>query len=129
MSSLDAETGSAQGKLSQLEDLNRETRRIRTTMEGATGTAESSDGLVEATVGVYGELVDLVLDARIYRMPDADVLAEQIRAVINDAHSKAQDAVRTKLTDLFPMNLDSPEDFAFEPFLRMAGRSTEGGAR
>ncbi|RZT07852.1 YbaB/EbfC DNA-binding family protein [Kribbella sp. VKM Ac-2569] len=127
MSSFGAETGSAQA--SRLEDLNRETRRIRTTMEGATGTAESSDGLVEATVGVYGELVDLVLDARIYRMPDAEVLAEQIRTVINDAHSKAQDAVRTKLTDLFPMDLDGPEEFAFEPFLRMAGRSTEGGAR
>ena len=127
MSSFDAETGSAQ--VSRLDDLNRETRRIRTTMEGATGTAESSDGLVEATVGVYGELVDLVLDARIYRMPDADVLAQQIRAVINDAHAKAQDAVRTKLTDLFPMDLDGPEDFAFEPFLRMAGRAAEGGAR
>ncbi|MGW6197218.1 YbaB/EbfC family nucleoid-associated protein [Kribbella sp. NPDC055110] len=129
MSSFGAETGSAQGRISQLEELNRETRRIRTTMDGATGTAESPDGLVEATVGVYGELVGLVLDARVYRTPDAEVLAEQIRTVINDAHSKAQDAVREKLTDLFAANLDGPEDFAFEPFLRMAGRSTENGAR
>jgi DNA-binding protein YbaB len=129
MSSFGAETGSAQGRVSRLEDLNRETRRIRTTMDGATGTAESPDGLVEATVGVYGEVVGLVLDARVYRMPDADVLAEQIRTVINDAHSKAQDAVRTKLTDLFPMDLGGAEDFAFEPFLRMAGRSTERGDR
>ena len=127
MSSFGAEPGDAQ--VSRLEDLNRETRRIRTTMEGSTGTAESADGLVEATVGVYGELVDLVLDARIYRAPDAEVLASQIRTVINEAHSKAQDAVRTTLTDLFPKDLGGPEDFAFEPFLRMAGRAAEGGAR
>lgn len=129
MSSFGAETDNAQGLVSRLEDLNRETRRIRITMEGSTGTAESADGLVEATVGVYGELVELVLDSRIYRTPDAEALAAQIRTAINEAHSKAQDAVRSKLTDLFPMNLDGPEDFAFEPFLRMAGRATDGGAR
>jgi DNA-binding protein YbaB len=129
MSSYGAETGSARGLVSQLEDLERETRRIRTAMGGTTGTAESPDGLVEATVGVYGELTGLVLDARVYRTPDAETLAEQIRTVINDAHAKAQDAVRTQLTDLFPKDLDGPEDFAFEPFLRMAGRSTERGAR
>lgn len=114
---------SAQAITGRLEDLNRETRRIRTAMDGSTGTAESPDGLVQATVGVYGEVVDLVIDARVYRTPDADVLASQIRAAIDAARAEAQDAVRKTLTDLFPVNLDGAEDFAFEPFLRMAGRS------
>src|SRR4051812_40181107 len=38
-------------------------------------TAESDDGLIRATVGPRGELLDLRLDHRIYRDMDADALA------------------------------------------------------
>ena len=114
-------------RLGQLEELERETHRIRRTVAEVAGSAVSPDGLVEATVGVYGELVELVLDARIYRTQDAEALAGQIQAVVNEARSAAQDDVRRELAKYLPTGADGPADLAFKPFQSLFASS--GGAR
>jgi DNA-binding protein YbaB len=127
MSSGENDRTGDRARLGQLEELERETHRIRDSVAGASGSAESPDGLVAATVGVYGELVELVLDARIYRTQDAEALAEQIRAVINKARLAAQDDVRRELAKYLPTEADGPADLAFKPFQSLFGSS--GGAR
>ncbi|WP_350279196.1 YbaB/EbfC family nucleoid-associated protein [Kribbella sp. HUAS MG21] len=117
-----------EARLGQLEELDREARRIRESVSGTTGTAESPDGLVEATVGVYGELVELDLDARIYRTQDADALAEQIRAAVNAAYESAQEQVRRDLARYLTTAEPGPSGLAFGPFLSQL-RSGSGGVR
>lgn len=118
-----------EARLGQLEELERETQRIRRSVSGTTGTAESPDGLVEATVGVYGELVELEIDARIYRTHDAAALAEQIRTAVNSAQESAQDQVRRDLARYLKTQDGDPSGLAFEPFLSQFGRSSKGVPR
>jgi DNA-binding protein YbaB len=111
-------TGDA-ARLGELEELDREVRRIQQAVKESTGTAESPDGLIEATVTVYGELADLVVDPRVYREGDADALAEQIKATVNEARREAQSAVRRDLARYFRPGTDGADldvaDFAFQP--------------
>jgi len=126
-----------QARLGELEELERETRRIRDRVAETTGSAESPDGLVEATVGVYGELVELVIDARVYRSPDAEALADSICAAINDAYRIAQSTVRRDLMRTLPshpatrrlLGSEDPSDLAFEPFLDLTGPPRKGPVR
>ncbi|MGZ0149056.1 YbaB/EbfC family nucleoid-associated protein [Kribbella sp. WER1] len=113
MSSRDNDRVGDEARLGQLEELNREALRIRAAVADTTGTAESPDGLIEATVGVYGELVELDLDPRIFRRQDATALAEQIRATVNSAYQEAQDKVRRELVGAGP----EAEGLAFGPLL------------
>lgn len=129
MSSREYDRIGDEARLGQLEEFEREAVRIRTTMSGASGTAESPDGLVEARVGVYGELVALEIDARIYRTQDADALSEQICAAVNAAREAAQDEVRRDLAQHLTTGDEDPSGLAFEPFLRQFGRVTKGAKR
>ncbi|TVT25202.1 YbaB/EbfC family nucleoid-associated protein [Amycolatopsis rhizosphaerae] len=52
--------------------------------------ASSEDGLITAIVGSAGELVELRLDARIYRAPDSAQLAADITAVVHQAAELAR---------------------------------------
>jgi len=109
--------------LGELEELEREARRIQQAAKDTTGTAESADGLVQATVNLHGELVDLVLDPRIYRNQDADALAADIRTAVNDAGVQAQQAILRQLKNYLPAGAVAGEtDLAFEPFLRELDR-------
>jgi DNA-binding protein YbaB len=117
-----------EARLGMLEDLDRETRRIRDAVAETTGTAESPDGLVEATVGVYGELVGLELDARIYRDQDASALSEQIRAAVHAAYEDAQDRVRRDLARVVADVDPGPSGLAFGPFLSRL-QAAKGSAR
>jgi DNA-binding protein YbaB len=109
--------GTAYSLLGQLEQADREVRRFRSLSEDTTGSAQSPDGMVEATVGLYGEVRELLLDPRIFRTPDAEALAGQIREVINEAAENAQQAAAGQLLSLFPRGTDDPAELAFEPFL------------
>ena len=129
MSSREYDRVGDEALLGQLEHLERETHQIRNSVSGTTGTAESPDGLIEATVGVYGELVELEIDARIYRTQDAAALAEQIRAAVNSAHESAQDQVRRDLARYLTTRDEDPSGLAFGPFLSKLGRSGRGGIR
>jgi DNA-binding protein YbaB len=116
--------------LGQLDELERDVRRIQQAATEITGTAESDDGLIEATVSLHGVLVDLVLDPRIYRDQDADALAADIRAAVNDAGLRAQQEVFRQLKDHLPADAVAGETgLAFEPFLRQLDRMKGGSSR
>ncbi|MGI5237761.1 YbaB/EbfC family nucleoid-associated protein [Dactylosporangium sp. CA-139066] len=57
-----------------------------------TGTGYSPDRMVKAVVGPRGQLVDLEIDPRVFRNPDARGLADAIliaaRNAVNDANGK-----------------------------------------
>ena len=108
--------------LGKLEEIERDAQRIRQAVMDSTGTAESTDGLIEATVGAHGELLDLVLDPRIYRTQDADALAAQIRAAVNEAGRDAQEKLRRDLTPQLPRTGPGAGRLTFESLLRQFGQ-------
>jgi len=91
-----------------LDDLNRSLhdaeqtqRRILT----VTATATSDDRLVTAVVGPRGQLVELEIDPRIYRTPNAAALAESIVTTVRAAAEKAMAEVRAILAETLPSDL------------------------
>jgi DNA-binding protein YbaB len=50
----------------------------------------SPDQLVTATVGVQGRLVELTLDPRVFRNPDAVTLATTIQSVVERGQAEAE---------------------------------------
>ena len=65
-------------------------------------TAESPDGLVRATVGPRGQLIDLKLDRGIYRRDDPDQLARTILRTVEQAVAKTTDQVQEILGEYLP---------------------------
>lgn len=65
-------------------------------------TAESRDGLVRATVGPRGQLVDLKLDRAIYRIGDADELARTIVATVEKAVAQTTEQVQELVATYLP---------------------------
>lgn len=65
-------------------------------------TAESADGLVRATVGPRGQLIDLKLDPDIYRRADADELARRILRTVEQAVARTTDQVREMVGEYLP---------------------------
>lgn len=111
--------------LGQLEESERQVRRLRAISEQTTGTAASPDGLIEATVGMHGEVRDFVLDPRVFRTVDADALADQIRQVINEALEDAQKSAARELAPLLPSGAGVPQ--TYEPFLAQLVEGRKGG--
>lgn len=70
-------------------------------------TAKSPDGLVSATVGCQGQLVELRLDPRIYRRQDSRHLSTVITQTVQDAGAEAARRVR-ELSDRYAGGMDLP---------------------
>jgi DNA-binding protein YbaB len=68
--------------------------QTRQEMAAVTGTAWSDDRLIRAVVGPRGQLIELEIDPRIYRTPDAAWLSATIlatvRAAVEDAAAKTK---------------------------------------
>ncbi|MGI5212376.1 YbaB/EbfC family nucleoid-associated protein [Plantactinospora sp. CA-290183] len=77
------------GRLAEYRRLTEDVLAMRDGIDRIRVTAESADELVAATVGGRGELIDLKLDPRIYRDPDATALARTIADTIRDAAEAA----------------------------------------
>ncbi len=82
-----------------------------------TGTATSPDGLVTVVVGPRGQLVDLRIDPRVYRKPNAGALAATIlataRAAVEQATEQTREIVDSRLPDiggLVPPGVERPFD-------------------
>ncbi|BCJ46073.1 hypothetical protein GCM10010168_50210 [Actinoplanes ianthinogenes] len=82
-----------------------------------TGTATSPDGLITVVVGPRGQLIDLRIDPRIYRQPNAGALAATIMATTRAAVEKAVektaeivDAKLPKVDDILPPGTERPFD-------------------
>ncbi|WP_326549390.1 YbaB/EbfC family nucleoid-associated protein [Micromonospora sp. NBC_01813] len=87
-------------RLGEYQRLAEKVRSLRDGVDRISATAYSPDGLITAVVGGRGELLDLVLDPRIYRDHDAEALASAVADTIRDAAAQAEnDAVR--LTEQF----------------------------
>jgi DNA-binding protein YbaB len=65
-------------------------------------TAESPDGLVRATVGPRGQLIDLELDPDIYRRHDAAELSRKILRTVEQAVAKTTDQVQEMVGEYLP---------------------------
>ncbi|MDG4831849.1 YbaB/EbfC family nucleoid-associated protein [Solwaraspora sp. WMMD1047] len=86
-------------------------------------TAESDDGLVTATVGGRGELVELALDPRVYRDPDSRLLARLITETIRRAGALAADQVfALSRAVLAPRANRADTDLGFDVVLRQLER-------
>ncbi|WIM99926.1 YbaB/EbfC family nucleoid-associated protein [Actinoplanes oblitus] len=82
-----------------------------------TGTATSPDGLITVVVGPRGQLVDLRIDPRVYRQPNAGALAATIlataRAAVEQAVEKTAaivDAKLPKVDQILPPGAERPFD-------------------
>ncbi|MET0418778.1 MAG: YbaB/EbfC family nucleoid-associated protein [Actinoplanes sp.] len=64
--------------------------------------AVSPDGLVRATVGPRGQLIDLWIDRRASRSIDSDQLARIIVATVQDAAARTAKEVEAMMADYFP---------------------------
>ena len=65
-------------------------------------SAESEDGLIRATVGPRGQLIDLRLDRRIYRDMDAAELGRKIVATTEQAAARAAEQVQQVMAGYLP---------------------------
>jgi DNA-binding protein YbaB len=84
-------------------------------------TVESADGLIRATVGPRGQLVDLYLDRRATRTIDGDRLAQAIVAVVTEAARRSADQVEALMADYLPADsgaLHFMRDNDFGAFMR-----------
>ncbi|WAL67848.1 YbaB/EbfC family nucleoid-associated protein [Amycolatopsis cynarae] len=111
------------------EQMAAEVRAAQQRMAEIRVTAESEDGLISATVGASGQLIELRLDPRIYRAPDSAGLAEAITDTVHEAAKGAQEEgfeilARYLPTDATPENAD----LRFDPLLTDLDREVSGGA-
>ncbi|MFD0205830.1 MULTISPECIES: YbaB/EbfC family nucleoid-associated protein [Saccharothrix] len=90
-------------------------RAVQQGMTAIRASADSPDGLITATVGARGELLDLRLNPRVYRDPDAAALGRRIVAAVAEAGRLAEAQVVALTKHLMP----SPEatDPRFDPLL------------
>lgn len=72
-----------------------------------TGTARSPDGMVTAVVGAKGQLVELEIDPRVFRNPDARALAASIVETAHRASLEVTDKVRQIVASTMPADMRS----------------------
>jgi DNA-binding protein YbaB len=70
-------------------------------------SAASADGLVRATVGPRGELIDLELDRAVYRSHDPDDLARLVVATARSAAARTAEQVEALLAGYLPPESDT----------------------
>lgn len=118
------------GEVAHYERMAEQIRRVRRALVGITGTAESEDGLITATVDVRGELTELWIDPRIYRFSDSVTLAEQIVGACRAASKSAQRQAFDASAAMLPPDA-SPDgtDLAFDPVLHGLDRQARAAAR
>jgi DNA-binding protein YbaB len=80
---------------SDLDDLQRRLASLRV-------SCVSDDGLVRATVGPRGQLVDLSLDRAIYREADSDRLARTIVATAREAAARSAAQIEEMVSEYLP---------------------------
>lgn len=107
-------------------------RQVHRELAAVEAVEESGDGLVEATVGVRGELRALRIDPRAYRHQEADALAESIMDAVRAAVGTAGRRGFAVAAELLPPGaMPEKADLAFDPVLyeidRLTGRRTHDG--
>lgn len=67
-----------------------------------TATVRSADGLVTATVGPRGHLIELELDPKIYQRPNSKLLAQTILQTVREAVEQGAKEVQELLDSTVP---------------------------
>lgn len=115
---------------SEYERMAEDVRSMKKRLAEIRATAESEDGLISATVGGAGELLDLFLDPRVYRAPDSIALAQAITDTIHQAAELAQEQGVAIAEDYLPADATAETtDLRFDPFLHELDRQVAGGER
>lgn len=110
----------------EYERLAEEIRAVQRSLAEIRVTSESDDGLVSATVGGAGELVELWLDPRVYRNPDSVALARTVTDTIHRAAGLAARKGLEMAADYLPAGVETA-DLRFDPLLTGLGRQISGG--
>lgn len=87
-----------------LEELKKVTENIPKTQErmlAITGVAWSPDRMVKVVVGPRGQLVDLEIDPRVFRKPDAPGLQAAILAASAEAVAQVSDQIQEIMAEQF----------------------------
>lgn len=90
-------------------------------LEELTVSTRSEDGFVVTTVDARGRLVQLDLDPRIYRSPNAGALSTQVIEAYQRAVDKVEQDTRTILERYLPAEFDI-DRFTNIDFDKFAGR-------
>lgn len=88
--------------MSQVRRMASDVNNVQKKMMRVTATVRSADGLVTATVGPRGHLIDLELDPRIYRRPNSGLLAQTIVDTVRQAVEQAANEVQDLLESTVP---------------------------
>ena len=118
------------GMYAEYARLAEDVRAAQRRMAAIRATAESEDGLISATVGEAGELVELWLDPRVYRVPDSTALARSITDTIRWAVALAREERYAIVRNYLPVDATvETADLRFGPLLHELDRRVAGGER
>ncbi|MFF5295131.1 YbaB/EbfC family nucleoid-associated protein [Paractinoplanes globisporus] len=104
---------------SDLDDLQQRLAAVRV-------SCESDDGLVRATVGPRGQLVDLSLDQRIFRDADGDRLARTIVATVQEAAAQTAGRIEELMVGYLPADSGTLRYLRDNDFSALLGRYDRG---
>jgi DNA-binding protein YbaB len=83
--------------------------QIRDRLDGVSQTVVSDDGHVEVSADARGRLVDLRIDPRVFRSPDADELAAVVVSCAAEAARRVDEQLVDILTEYLPRGADARE--------------------
>jgi DNA-binding protein YbaB len=86
-------------------------------------SAASPNGLVRATVGARGQLIDLRIDHASYRTVDADDLAQTIVATVREAVDRTAGEVEALLSGYLPPDSGTMRFLRDNDFASLLGRA------
>jgi DNA-binding protein YbaB len=121
------------GRFAEYARLAEQVKAMRDRVDEIRGTGYSDDGLITATVGGRGELLELELDPRIYREQNSAELAAKIVSTIReaaaDAEQEATKFAETLLPPKRPTDADRETDPLFDPVMHMIDEASAMGDR
>ncbi|WP_424184566.1 YbaB/EbfC family nucleoid-associated protein [Actinokineospora sp. G85] len=109
------------------ERMAEQVRAIRDGIDAIRTTAYSPDGLVRAVACGRGGLLELELDPRVFRDPDAARLASTIQDTVRAAAEDAERQAAAFANRLTPRPAEEHEDPRFGPVLRVLDHKREEG--
>ena len=105
--------------MGELRRMTSELPDLQKKMRSLSATATSDDGLITATVGPRGQLVELDIDPNIYRRPNSELLASTIVATVREAVDKLM-SERNGILERF-----APPDLSVAEALQRTGMPKE----